>query len=75
MMYIRRAKILLLYMLSISTGRNQNIKVRVDNKVQHKEYNYKVFTRHGIILQVYYITDRHKSTIYNINSTKEAHEL
>jgi len=51
-------------MLSISTGRNQSMKVCGVYIFQQKEYNYKVITRCDIILQAYYITDRHKSIIY-----------
>ena len=44
-----------------------------------KEYNYKVITGCDIILQEYYIIDRHKCENikrYTImNSTKDAHEL
>ena len=44
-----------------------------------KEYNYKVTTGYGIILQAYYITQRYKSKntrrYKNMDSRKQAHEL
>jgi len=36
---------------------------------------YKVIKEHGIILQVYYITAKYKSKIYNMYSAKDTHEL
>ena len=64
-----------IYVLSISTGKNQSTKVRSIYTFQHKEYNYKVITECDIILQVHYIIARNKSKIYNMYSAKDAHEL
>ena len=43
--------------------------------LQHKKYNYKVITERDIILQVYYITTRYKSMIYNMYGAKDTHGL
>jgi len=51
------------------------MKVRSLYTFQHKKYNYKVIIERDIILQVHYIIARHKSKIYNMYSTKDAHEL
>ena len=64
-----------IYMLSISTGKNQSMKIRGALYIPTYEYNYKVITR-GEILQEYYITDRRKykntKRYTRMNSTKEA---
>ena len=65
--------------LSISTDKNQSMKVCGALYIPTYEYNYKVITKYDTILQEYYITDRHKCEItkrYTImNSTKGVHEL
>ena len=72
--YIRTSKIPShIYILSISIQ-----KYVMDYTFQY-EYNYKVITRYGSILQEYYITDRCKcenTKRYTImNSTQDAHKL
>ena len=47
-------------MLSISTGKNQSMKVCGALYILTYEYNYKVITVCDIILQEYYITKRRK---------------
>ena len=65
-------------MLSISTGKNQSLKIRGALQIPTYEYNYKVITGCDTILQEYYITDRHKCENikrYTIkNCIKGAHE-
>ena len=65
--------------ISISTGKNQSMKVRGALYILTCEYNYKVITECDTILQEYYITDRRKcenTKIYTImNNIKGAHEL
>ena len=46
------------YTLSISTDKNQSAEVRGTLYIPIYEYNYKIITGCGIILQEYYITDR-----------------
>jgi len=66
-----------IYMLSISTDKNQSAKVRGTLYIPTYEYNYKVITGYVIILQEYYVTDRRKcenTKKYTImNGTKGAH--
>jgi len=64
-----------IYTLSISTCKNQRTKVHNAYTFQHKESTYKVITELDIILQIHYITAKYKSKIYNMYSTKDAHEL
>ena len=47
-------------MLSISTRKNQNTKIRGALYIPTYEYNYKIITRRNTILKKYYITDRRK---------------
>ena len=49
-----------IYALSISTGKNQSTGARGALYIPTYEYNYKVITRCGTILQEYYITDKSK---------------
>ena len=51
-------------MLSISTCKKSEYESMWHYTFQQKEYNYKVFRECGIILQVYYITRRHKNMTY-----------
>jgi len=68
-----------IYTLSISTRKNQSMKVRGALYIPTYKYNYKIITGSDTILQEYYITNRrkcentHRYTI--MNSTKSAHEL
>ena len=49
-----------IYMLSISTCKNQSTEARGALYILTYEYSYKVITRCDTILQEYYITDRRK---------------
>ena len=66
-------------MLSISTGKNQSMKVYGALYIPTYEYNYKVITGCDTILNEYYITDRCKcentKRYTSMNSTKGAREL
>ena len=63
-----------IYMLSISTGKNQSLKIRGALYIPTYEYNYKVITRCDTLVQEYYITDRRKcentKRCTNMNSIK-----
>ena len=48
------------YILSISTNKNQSTKARGTFYIPTYEYNYKVITECDTILHEYYITDRRK---------------
>ena len=65
-------------MLSISTGKNQSMKVRGVLYLPINQYNYKVITSCDTILQEFYITNRRKCENIKrytiINRTKDAHE-
>jgi len=77
--YIRGQKYPYIYTLSISTSKNQSMKVCGTLYILIYEYNYKIITGYDTILQEYYITDRRKyentKRYTNMNSTKDAHEL
>jgi len=78
--YICRSKIPShIYMLSISTGKNQSTKIHSVLYIPTYEYNYKVIIGCDIILQEYYITNRRKGEntkgYISMNSTKDAHEV
>ena len=66
-------------MLSISTDKNQNTKVRSALYILTYEYNYKVITGCDTILQEYYITDKrkceNKKRYISMRNTKSSHEL
>jgi len=65
--------------LSISTDKNQSMKVRDTLYIPTYEYNYKVITEYDVILQGYYITDKRKSEntrkYTSMNSIKNSHKL
>jgi len=67
--YIRRSKNSHIYMLSISTGKNQSTKVRGELYISTYEYNYRVIKGCDIILHECNITDmaqmREYKKIYN----------
>jgi len=68
-----------IYMLSISTGKNQSTKVRGALYILIFEYNYKIITGCDTMLQEYGIIDRRKyentKRYTSMNSTKGTHEL
>ena len=69
----------LIYTLSIITSKNQSTKIYGALYIPTYEYNYKIITRCDIILQEYYIIDRHKcentKRCTSMNSTNGAHEF
>ena len=77
--YIRGQKYPHVYTLSISTGKNQSTEARGALYIPIYEYNYKVITRCGTILQEYYTTDKSKcentKRCTSMNSTNDAHEF
>jgi len=68
-----------IYMLCISTGKNQSAKIRGALYITTYEYNYNVITGCDTILQEYYITNRdncESTKRYTImNNTKSAYVL
>jgi len=68
-----------IYMLNISTEKNQSTKVRSVLYIPTYEYNYKVITGCDTILQEYCITDKRKCENIKrctiMNNTKDAHKL
>jgi len=75
--YIGR-KYLHIYMLSISTRKNQSSEIRGALYIPTYEYNCKVITRCDTILQKYYITDKRNcentKRYTSMYSTKGTHE-
>ena len=67
-----------IYTLSISTGKNQSLKIRGALYIPTYEYNYKVIPKCATILQEYYIIDsrncENTKRCTSMNCTKGAHE-